>query len=102
MRNLLIDYARCRNARKRGGDQKKNSLDVVLDRLTQNNSFDFLVLDEALVDLREHRPKAFEVIMNRAFANMTIHETARAMDVSTTTVENEWAYGKAWLGKRIA
>jgi DNA-directed RNA polymerase specialized sigma24 family protein len=33
----------------------------------------------------------------RYFAGLSIEETAGALDLSTATVKNEWAFARAWL-----
>jgi DNA-directed RNA polymerase specialized sigma24 family protein len=38
----------------------------------------------------------------RFFAGLTTPETADALEVSTATVEREWAFAKAWLLRRLS
>lgn len=101
MQNILTDYARMRGTKKRGGGAARIQLDEAIDRATKSNEFEFLHLKMALEELQQFREKAHTVVMNRIFGGMTIAEVADLMNVSTTTVENEWKFAKAWLREKI-
>jgi DNA-directed RNA polymerase specialized sigma24 family protein len=42
-------------------------------------------------------PQKARIVLLRYFAGLTIEETAAAMELSTATVKNEWAFARAWL-----
>ena len=65
-------------------------------------SVDVLVLDEALEALSRIDPRQCRVVELRYFAGLTTPETAAAWEVSTATVEREWAFAKAWLLRRLS
>ena len=56
-----------------------------------------LFLDEALTAFESQYPEKAQVVKMRYFARMTIQEIAQALEVSTSTVDNYWAFAKAWL-----
>jgi RNA polymerase sigma factor (sigma-70 family) len=63
---------------------------------------DVLALDEALEALARIDPRQCRVVELRFFAGLTTPETADALEVSTATVEREWAFAKAWLLRRLS
>jgi RNA polymerase sigma factor (TIGR02999 family) len=96
LRQVLVDHARRRGARKRGADWERITLgevdsgDVPLD-------VDVLVLDEALHQLAVLDPRKAKVVELRFFAGMNVDEVAEALDVSKRTVEADWFMARAWL-----
>ena len=57
---------------------------------------------EALEALASIDPRPCRVVELRFFAGLTTPETAAALEVSTATVEREWAFAKAWLLRRLS
>ncbi len=100
MRNLLVDRARARQAQKRGGDAKRESLDMLLQGF-EDRSTDVLDLNAALEELAAFAPDAARVVELRFFAGSTAEEAARILGVSTRTVEREWRSARAWLYTRL-
>lgn len=101
MRFVLVDHARARAAKKRGGQRTKVLLDEALD-LYQERAVDLLALDDALDALAQVDPELARVVELRFFAGMTVTEVARALGVSTRTVERGWCTARAWLRKEVA
>lgn len=66
------------------------------------SNVDVLALDEALEALASIDPRQGRVVELRFFAGLTTPETAAALEVSTATVEREWAFAKAWLLRRLS
>ncbi len=96
MRNIVIDAARARRAKKRGGDRVRVDLD--LDAIRVDDEADrLLALDEALTRLGELEPRLVRVVECRFFAGLTEDETARALDVSSRTVRRDWVKSKGLL-----
>lgn len=101
MRQILVDQARRRQARKRGNSVTVTGADV--DRATVPPAYvDLLALDEALNALAVVDPRQCQLVELRYFAGLTIDECASALDVSTATIEREWAVAKAWLFARLS
>jgi RNA polymerase sigma factor (TIGR02999 family) len=101
MRRVLVDHARGRRAAKRRGDRERITLDDAV-TVTPDRQVDLLGLDEALGELARLNERHVRVVELRFFAGLTIEETARALDISTTTVEDDWAIARAWLRSRLA
>jgi len=96
MRHVLIDYARRRNADKRGG----KSVHVPIDESrvgTEEELFELLSLDQALVQLEEHDERLVRVVECRFFGGMPETEIADALGVSTRTVQRDWKRARAYL-----
>jgi len=100
MRHILVDYARSKGAKKRGGEMVRVTLqdfgEISLD------SDDYVVaLDEALTRLAGLDPRQAKVVELRFFAGLSIEETAKVLDLGTATVERDWAFSKAWLQREV-
>jgi len=100
MRSILVDYARARSARKRGGGWKRAPLDDVLDAV-EIDQLDLVALDEALNRLERRSERQARTVELRFFAGLTIDETAQALGVSHGTVENDWRFARAWLHREL-
>ncbi len=100
MRQVLVDHARRRNRKKRGGDADREPLDnAVVD--FEERSCDLLALDTALEKLSGQSAEAARVIELRFFAGLTVPETAEVLDVSESTVERQWRMARAWLKNEL-
>jgi RNA polymerase sigma factor (sigma-70 family) len=58
---------------------------------------DLLALDEALEALEAKDRRKAELVKLRYFAGLTIEQAARALGISTSTADNDWAYARSWL-----
>jgi RNA polymerase sigma factor (TIGR02999 family) len=95
MRNVLVDYARARNAAKRG-----DGLRVTLDEglaARDDRVVDLLVLDDALDRLAEAEPRWARVVELRCFGGLEVPEVAAALDISAATAKRDWRFARAWL-----
>jgi RNA polymerase sigma factor (TIGR02999 family) len=100
MRRILVDQARRRRAQKRGGGAQLVTLDSNGASVGARVE-DLLALDEALERLSELSPRQGAVVEYRVFADMTIEETARVLDVSPRTVKRDWQSARAWLNREL-
>jgi RNA polymerase sigma factor (TIGR02999 family) len=101
MRQILIDYARKKHAKKRGG---KNNDITYIDGLfsAENRKTEELInLDAALEELSELNERLAKVVEMRFFGEMTITETAEALDISKSTVKRDWMKARGWLYKEL-
>ena len=100
MRRILVENARKKGSRKRGGDRARADFDV--DQLAVPElREDLLALDEALDRLAEADPEAARLVQLRYFAGLTLAEAAKVMDVSPRTADRLWAYARAWLHQAL-
>ncbi len=94
MRQILVDIARSRRYKKRGGNAKKMSLDKAL-FITANHSF--LEIDEALSALSELDSRKAKVVELRFYGGLSVKDAAEVLGISTETVKRDWRLAKAWL-----
>jgi RNA polymerase sigma factor (TIGR02999 family) len=101
MRRILVDYARNRKARKRGGSGTRVTLDEAL-ASTGPRALDLIALDDALDELATLDPLQSRVVELRAFGGLSVEETAEVMEISPATVKRYWLFSRAWLARRMA
>jgi RNA polymerase sigma-70 factor, ECF subfamily len=104
MRTILVDYARARNAVKRGGDLQRVPIDTHLE--IAGDSADELIsvldLNAAIDALAKEHPSAARAIEMRYFGGMTAEETALAVDRTVHVVQHDLRFAHAWLRRRLA
>jgi RNA polymerase sigma-70 factor (ECF subfamily) len=96
MRRILVDHARSRRSKKRGGEQHRVEIEG-LPLVTNENVQMIVELDEALTRLEKLDARQCRVVELRFFAGLEETEVARLLGVSDRTVKRDWALAKAWL-----
>jgi RNA polymerase sigma factor (TIGR02999 family) len=96
MRCILVDAARARLARKRGGDAVRVPFNEAVVGSPAPN-VDVLALDEALSDLARVDPRKAKVVELRYFGGLTVAEAAEVLQVSPETVMRDWKVAKLRL-----
>ena len=96
MRRILVDHARSRRARKRGGELRRVPLNEEL-VVSGSRDVELVALDEALEELSTLDPKLCRVVELRFFGGLSIEETAEVEGLSPATVKRNWNVAKAWL-----
>ena len=100
MRRILVEDARRKGSRKRGGDRARADFDV--DQLPAPElREDLLALDEALDRLAVADPEAARLVNLRYFAGLTLGEAAEVLGISPRTADRLWAYSRAWLHQAL-
>jgi RNA polymerase sigma factor (TIGR02999 family) len=100
MRRILVENARRKRSRKRGGSMARQDLDA--ERLAAPEPpEDLLALDEALDKLTATDRSAAELVQLRYFAGLTLPQAAEALGISPRTADRLWAYARAWLHREI-
>jgi RNA polymerase sigma factor (TIGR02999 family) len=99
MRQVLVDHARARRYRKRGGGLRPVTFDEAL--VAGQLDWDLVALDEALGALGTVDERKVRVVELRFFAGLTAEETAEVLAVSEQTVLRDWRLAKAWLLRRL-
>ena len=101
MRRILIDHERRRRAQRRGGG-KHRQIDLDPNDIGKDEiRWDLLALDEALNKLAMIDARQSEVVELHHFGGCSLSETADILDVSASTVKNEWRMAKAWLHREL-
>ncbi len=110
MRRVLVDYARRRNALRRGDGAEKLSLSDTHAALeveeAQASTFgeddaDVLAIDAALQRLERIDAPQSQIVELRYFGGLTLEETATAAGISVATVKREWSMARAWLRREL-
>jgi RNA polymerase sigma-70 factor, ECF subfamily len=96
MRRILVNHARDRAARKRGGNPNRVSLSLV-EAPSGRPDVELIALEEALERLAALDERKSKVVELKFFGGLTIEEIAEVLQVSGATVEREWAFARAWL-----
>jgi len=100
MRRILVDHARSRDARKRGGDARRVSLKETA-LVSQEPEVDLIDLDAALQKLAAQDQRKERVVELRFFAGLDVQETADVLGVSPDTVMRDWRLARAWLAREL-
>ena len=101
MRRILVDHARKRGRVKRGGEMDRISLRDSAVMVSDQQPDILLALDESLSRLSKVDQRQAEVVELLYFSGMTAQETARALQVSESTVWREWRVARAWLQSEV-
>jgi RNA polymerase sigma factor (TIGR02999 family) len=100
MRTILIDHARARKSRKRGGGITCFTL-IDTDAVTNPPEVEILDLNAALEELEKRDPMQGHIVELRYFSGLSIPETAEAVGASESTVKREWIVAKTWIRRRL-
>jgi RNA polymerase sigma-70 factor (ECF subfamily) len=103
MRQILVNHARERAARKRGGgDWKRVTLSDVAEQAEHaSREIDLLALDEALIELERLDLTQARIVEMRYFAGLSNADVAAFLNVSERTVMREWRMARAWLSTKL-
>jgi RNA polymerase sigma factor (TIGR02999 family) len=112
MRRVLVDYARRRDALRRGRGVERVSIDDTHAALAvddaaallafEDESIDMLAIDTALTRLEKIDAPQSRIVELRYFGGLTIEETATVAGISPATVKREWTLARAWLRRELA
>lgn len=103
MRRILIERARAKTRRKRGGTDGRPPPRVSLDleevaQLADDHDPEtILALDDAIERLARRDERAARVVRLRFYAGLSVDEAAEALGASKRTVLRDWAFARAWL-----
>jgi len=100
MREILIEQARRKDSRKRGGGSRRVELSEGL-ALIEPPADDLLALDEAIERLRAEKPHLAEVVLLRYYTGLSVEETADVIGRSISSVTRDWRFARAWLAGRL-
>jgi RNA polymerase sigma-70 factor, ECF subfamily len=102
MRRILVDYARSRGYRKRGGGAQRVTIEEPIAAGSGSGpGTEVLDLDDALTALSKFDGRKAQIAQLRFFGGLNVEETAAVLGVSAETVHRDWKISKAWLARRI-
>lgn len=96
MRRILVNRARDRGRRKRGGGWRRLRLEHV-DLSLAEPSDELLDLNDALDKLAQVDPACAELVKLRFFGGLTLDEAAETLGVVRRTADRYWAFARSWL-----
>ena len=97
MRQILVDSARRKRSKKRGGERQRIELDDIDFAPELDHRVDLLEVDRALTELQQVDERKARIVLLRYFAGLSEEDTASALDVSVRTVQREWRFARAVL-----
>lgn len=99
MRQILIDRARARLTKKRGGAQAPVTLDDSGPDAASTGSDPetLLAIDDAIEQLERVSERRAQVVVYRFYGGLSEDEIAEVFGVTVRTVRREWAKGRAFL-----
>lgn len=96
MRRILIDRARAKQSKKRGGGRRKLTLDSLA--LTIDATPDEIIdLSDALTRLAAEDRVGAELVKLCFFGGLSLKDAARILSIPATTASRYWTYARAWL-----
>jgi RNA polymerase sigma factor (TIGR02999 family) len=106
MRQVLVDEARKRAARKRGGAGEvvfvafEEAAGEAVAEIAAGDD-ELLALDTSIQELALRSPRQAKMVECRFFGGLSVTETAAVLGVSESAIERDWRAAKAWLSSRI-
>jgi RNA polymerase sigma factor (TIGR02999 family) len=100
MRRILIDAARSKASRKRGGAWKRIDLNRA-DLASQAAPDDLVILDDTLEKLARSDPEAAQLVKLHFFAGLSVDQAGELLGFSRSTAYERWTYARAWLHSEL-
>ena len=100
MRRILVDHARSRQRKKRGGEYDRIDLKN-LDELGIGRPRELLALDDALSALAEEDTRKAELVKLKFFGGLSTHDAGELLGISNRTAERDWAFSRVWLYREM-
>ncbi len=101
MRRILVDWARSRQALKRGSNVPPLELHEAV-AATGRPGTDLVAIDDALQALALLDERKSQVVELRFFGGLSAKETAEVLRVSEETVLRDWKLAKSWLRRELS
>jgi RNA polymerase sigma-70 factor (ECF subfamily) len=102
MRRVLVDFARSRERRKRGGSYQRLSLEDCVN-LGEQHDTALIALDDALNNLASSDAiRKCRVVEMKFFGGLSTEEIADSLHVSEETVLRDWKLAKLWLLRELS
>jgi RNA polymerase sigma factor (TIGR02999 family) len=98
MRQVLVDHARARATRKRGGAEPKLEVEAE----SGSELVELLDLDGALGALTQEDESLARIVEMKYFGGMTAEEMAEALGQSVHIIRHDLRFAQAWLRRRLS
>ena len=96
MRSVIIDLVREKHAERRGGGERKITLNTAIGESLPVQD-EPLRIDDALEELAKREPRLAQVVEMRYFGGYTEDEVAEALGITTRTVQRDWQKARVLL-----
>jgi RNA polymerase sigma factor (TIGR02999 family) len=99
MRQILVDYARSRGARKRDA-----GIRITVDNLADlpvSEDRGLVALDKALDELSQMDERQGKIVEMKFFGGLSAKEISDVLGISLATVERKWATARIWLRREM-
>jgi RNA polymerase sigma factor (TIGR02999 family) len=100
MRRTLVEHARRRQTKKRGGAWHRVALEEA--DLVAVNAPDFIAFDKALIRLRSTDPLLHRIAELRVFAGLSTEEISSVLHRGKSTVRRDWSIARVWLQRDLS
>ena len=97
LRAVIVDFARKRNAERRGGGQVHVTLNTQVAEEVGAPEDDIERVNDALIELEKSDPRLKQVVEMRFFGGLTEMEIAETLGVSDRTVRSDWERARLLL-----
>jgi RNA polymerase sigma factor (TIGR02999 family) len=97
LRNVIVDFARKRNAERRGGGMAELTLNTDIAASIGSQDDDILRINDALDELDKSDPRLRQVVEMRYFGGLTEQEIAEALGLTDRTVRRDWERARLLL-----
>lgn len=101
MRDILADHLKQKGSLKRGGHFRRVGDDTAAELSCDGPSDDVLAVEEVLEAFEREYPRPAEVVTLVFFGGLTTAEVALVLGISSSTVERDWRFARAWLNGRL-
>lgn len=100
MRQILIDYARKKTRKKRGGKMKPVTfIDEIMK--VEHQARELIEIDEALDRLAKFDERLSKIVELHYFGEMKFDDIATVMELSSRTIYRDWVKARGWLYKEL-
>ncbi len=100
MRRILVNHANAKKAAKRGDGQKAFALDEELVIGTTSDQ-QVIALNDCLEALQSIDERKAHILELHYFGGLTYKEMAETLNLSTSTLDREIRFARAWLQKEL-
>ena len=100
MRQILVDHARAKAAKKRFGGHVRVDFNDAL-QYSDAKAGLLVALDDAMNELAILDERKAKILELRYFSGLTVEETSEALGLSPATVGRETRYAEAWLRRTL-
>jgi RNA polymerase sigma factor (TIGR02999 family) len=101
MRRILVEHARGKRARKRGGDEQQVTLTGPI-AAPDADPIAVLVLDNAMERLQVLDARQAQIVELCYFGGLTCVEAGQALGISEATVQRDLRHARAWLRRELS